>query len=198
MLEGMEQIQFGVPDGYEIHFTRGGDELQRLMNKPVAQDTSRPAAGQQGTTNLEKLRAVLEVGRSLQSSFSTDDVLNTVVERHAGGHGCRTQIPLLSDARSSRTAGSQRGPAGRRSSSGRSACPAAVDPAGAREPQGSVFDVVRSAGRGWKIAGEHDRRSRTAQCRGVPLVRGGKSERVERRWCWRRRPTRACSTWIRA
>ena len=46
VLEGLEQIQFGVPDGYQIHFTRGGDELQRLMNKPVVADTSRPAAGQ--------------------------------------------------------------------------------------------------------------------------------------------------------
>jgi sigma-B regulation protein RsbU (phosphoserine phosphatase) len=96
VLEGLEQIQFGVPDGYEIHFTRGGDELQRLMNKPVAPDTSRPATGA-GTTNLEKLRAVLEVGRSLQSSFSTDDVLNTVVDATLAVTGAERGFLLLFD-----------------------------------------------------------------------------------------------------
>jgi phosphoserine phosphatase RsbU/P len=106
VLEGLEQIQFGVPDGYEIHFTRGGDELQRLMNKPVAVDTSRPSRGQgttgtgttgAGTTNLEKLRAVLEVGRSLQSSFSTDDVLNTVVDATLAVTGAERGFLLLFD-----------------------------------------------------------------------------------------------------
>jgi sigma-B regulation protein RsbU (phosphoserine phosphatase) len=100
VLEGLEQIQFGVPDGYEIHFTRGGDELQRLMNKPVALDTSRqtPAGTTgQGTTNLEKLRAVLEVGRSLQSSFSTDDVLNTVVDATLAITGAERGFLLLFD-----------------------------------------------------------------------------------------------------
>ena len=75
-LEGSERIEFGVPDGYQIHFTRSGEELQRLLNKPVPVDTT----GRAGNANLQKLRAVLEVGRSLQSSFSTDDVLNTVLD----------------------------------------------------------------------------------------------------------------------
>lgn len=105
VLEGLEQIQFGVPDGYEIHFTRGGDELQRLMNRPAAADTNRPAAGTStgagttgtGTTNLEKLRAVLEVGRSLQSSFSTDDVLNTVVDATLAVTGAERGFLLLFD-----------------------------------------------------------------------------------------------------
>jgi serine phosphatase RsbU (regulator of sigma subunit) len=99
VLEGLEQIQFGVPDGYQIHFTRGGDELQRLMNKPVAAD--RPSTGRvttgAGTANLEKLRAVLEVGRSLQSSFSTDDVLNTVVDATLAVTGAERGFLLLFD-----------------------------------------------------------------------------------------------------
>jgi serine phosphatase RsbU (regulator of sigma subunit) len=100
VLEGLEQIQFGVPDGYQVHFTRGGDELRRLMNKPVASDTSRAAAGagaHGGTTNLEKLRAVLEVGRSLQSSFSTDDVLHTVVDATLAVTGAERGFLLLFD-----------------------------------------------------------------------------------------------------
>jgi len=73
-LEGSERIEFGVPDGYQIHFTRTGEEIRKLLDRPSA-DT-----GRTGSTNLEKLRAVLEVARSLQSSFSTDDVLNTVLD----------------------------------------------------------------------------------------------------------------------
>jgi sigma-B regulation protein RsbU (phosphoserine phosphatase) len=96
LLEGLEQIRFGVPDGYEVHFTLGGDELQRLMNRPVAPETSRAATGQ-GTANLEKLRAVLEVGRSLQSSFSTDDVLNTVVDATLAVTGAERGFLLLFD-----------------------------------------------------------------------------------------------------
>src|SRR5450432_3407506 len=68
VLHGADRIEFGVPDGYQLLFTRAGDELQRLLAKPIAADTSRTQ-----TNNLEKLRAVLEVARSLQSSYSTDD-----------------------------------------------------------------------------------------------------------------------------
>ena len=39
-LQGSERIEFGVPDGYQIHFTRSGEELQRLLNKPVPGDTT--------------------------------------------------------------------------------------------------------------------------------------------------------------
>jgi serine phosphatase RsbU (regulator of sigma subunit) len=90
-LEGSERIEFGVPDGYQIHFTRSGEELQRLLNKPVPGDPT----GRPGSTNLEKLRAVLEVGRSLQSSFSTDDVLNTVVDAALAVTGAERGFLLL-------------------------------------------------------------------------------------------------------
>jgi phosphoserine phosphatase RsbU/P len=75
-LEGSERIEFGVPEGYQVYFTRNGDELQRIIKKPAQTDTSNNI----GSANLEKLRAVLEVGRALQGAFSTDDVLNTVVD----------------------------------------------------------------------------------------------------------------------
>jgi phosphoserine phosphatase RsbU/P len=88
-LTGSERIEFGVPDGYQIHFTRTGDELRRLMVRPVADDTGR------ASTNLEKLRAVLEVARSLQSSFSTDDVLNTVLDAALSVTGAERGFLLL-------------------------------------------------------------------------------------------------------
>ena len=92
-LEGSERIEFGVPDGYQIHFTRSGEELQRLLNKPVPGNTT----GRAGNANLEKLRAVLEVGRSLQSAFSTDDVLNTVLDAALAVTGAERGFLMLFD-----------------------------------------------------------------------------------------------------
>ena len=88
-LQGSERIEFGVPDGYQVLFTRTGDELQKLIAKPIAGDTGRSGA------NLEKLRAVLEVGRSLQSAFSIDDVLNTVVDAALSVTGAERGFLLL-------------------------------------------------------------------------------------------------------
>lgn len=89
-LEGSERIEFGVPDGYQIHFTRTGEEIRKLMDRPAAADT-----GRTGSANLEKLRAVLEVARSLQSSFSTDDVLNTVLDAALAATGAERGFLLL-------------------------------------------------------------------------------------------------------
>ncbi len=89
-LEGSERIEFGVPDGYRIHFTRSGDEIKKLLARPATGDT-----GRSGSSNLEKLRAVLEVARSLQSSFSTDDVLNTVLDAALSVTGAERGFLLL-------------------------------------------------------------------------------------------------------
>jgi serine phosphatase RsbU (regulator of sigma subunit) len=92
ILHGSERIEFGVPDGYQLHFTRSGEEIQHLLAKPLAGET-----GKTGAANLEKLRAVLEVARSLQSSFSADDVLNTVVDAAIAVTGCERGFLLLFD-----------------------------------------------------------------------------------------------------
>jgi sigma-B regulation protein RsbU (phosphoserine phosphatase) len=89
-LNGSERIEFGVPDGYQVHFTGSGEELNRMVPKPAAGET-----GRSGSANLEKLRAVLEVARSLQSSFSTDDVLNTVVDAALAVTGAERGFLLL-------------------------------------------------------------------------------------------------------
>jgi serine phosphatase RsbU (regulator of sigma subunit) len=91
-LEGSETIEFGVPEGYQIRFILSGEELQRLMAKPVVSETTRG-----GGANLEKLRAVLEVARSLQSSFSADDVLNTVLDAALAATGAERGFLLLFD-----------------------------------------------------------------------------------------------------
>jgi serine phosphatase RsbU (regulator of sigma subunit) len=106
MIEGSERVEFGVKDGYQVHVTRSGDELHKLLAKPIPGET-----GRAGSANLEKLRAVLEVGRSLQSSFSVDDVLNTVLDAALAVTGADRGFLLLFDAdrelqvRSARAAG---------------------------------------------------------------------------------------------
>jgi serine phosphatase RsbU (regulator of sigma subunit) len=91
-LRPSDKIEFGVPDGYQLQFTRSGDEIQKLLAKPITPDT-----GRVGTANLEKLRAVLEVARSLQSSFSADDVLNSVVDATLAVTGAERGFLLLFD-----------------------------------------------------------------------------------------------------
>jgi len=91
-LAGAERIEFGVPEGYQVHFTCGPEEAPKAALKPVLAETQRT-----GTANLEKLRAVLEVARSLQSSFSTDDVLNTVVDAALSATGAERGFLLLFD-----------------------------------------------------------------------------------------------------
>jgi sigma-B regulation protein RsbU (phosphoserine phosphatase) len=93
-LIGAERIEFGVPDGYQIHFLRGNDEVQKMLARPAAVSGD---ANRTGTANLEKLRAVLEVARSLQSSFSTDDVLNTVLDAALSVTGAERGFLLLFD-----------------------------------------------------------------------------------------------------
>jgi serine phosphatase RsbU (regulator of sigma subunit) len=92
VLEGSERIEFGVPDGYEIHFMPPGEDLLRLIAGPHG---DRVLAGD--AANLEKLRAVLEVARSLQSSFSVDDVLNTVLDAALAVTGAERGFLLLLD-----------------------------------------------------------------------------------------------------
>ena len=96
-LEGPARIDFGVPDGYEVHFTPSGEEVIRLVSNPLAAAAAR-AAAQEGGANLEKLRAVLEVARSLQSSFSVDDVLNTVLDAALAVTGAERGFLLLLEA----------------------------------------------------------------------------------------------------
>ena len=90
-LESKDSIEFGVPDGYKVLFTTTNAELQGLIAKPIVGDTGRAGA------NLEKLRAVLEVGRSLQSGFSIEDVLNTVVDAALAVSGAERGFLLLFD-----------------------------------------------------------------------------------------------------
>src|SRR5690242_1219149 len=77
LLRNSDRIEFGVPDSYQLIFALDGAELKRLMEQLPAQEQAvKTGAG----SNLAKLRAVLEVARTLQTGFSTQEVLNAVVD----------------------------------------------------------------------------------------------------------------------
>ena len=76
-LHNSDHIDFGAQDSYQLIFALDGAELKRLMEQMAAPEKS----GQPGVgANMAKLRAILDLARTLQSSFSVDDVLAQVVD----------------------------------------------------------------------------------------------------------------------
>ncbi len=76
-LHSSDRIEFGSQDSYRLVFAVDGAELKRLMEQMGASEPSMPS-GIGG--NLAKLRAILDLARTVQSSFSTEDVLASVVD----------------------------------------------------------------------------------------------------------------------
>jgi serine phosphatase RsbU (regulator of sigma subunit) len=77
-LQNSDRIELGAQDSYQLIFVLDGAELKRLVDQMGAADTTaavHPVGG-----NLGKLRAILDLARTLQSSFSVDDVLVSVVD----------------------------------------------------------------------------------------------------------------------
>ncbi|MBZ5578439.1 MAG: SpoIIE family protein phosphatase [Acidobacteriia bacterium] len=77
-LANSDKIELGVEDSYQLVFAIDGAEIKRLMEQVAAPDKEAPAHGLGG--NLAKLRAILDLARTLQNSFSIDDVLASVVD----------------------------------------------------------------------------------------------------------------------
>ena len=80
-LRSSDRIEFGFPDSYQLIFALDGAELARLMDQFGAHDKPGPMAAAPGAgANLAKQRAILEVARTLQTGFSIQEVLNSVVD----------------------------------------------------------------------------------------------------------------------
>src|SRR4051794_6023313 len=77
-LRSSDTIDFGTQDSYQLVFALDGAELKRLMEQVAAPDIGAGPKGVGG--NLAKLRAILDLARTLQNSFSIDDVLTSVVD----------------------------------------------------------------------------------------------------------------------
>jgi len=94
-LRSADRIEFGFPDSYQLIFAMDGAELGRLMEQFGAHDKAGPAVPSGAGANLAKLRAVLDVARALQTGFSTNDVLNSVVDAALAITGAERGFLLL-------------------------------------------------------------------------------------------------------
>jgi phosphoserine phosphatase RsbU/P len=79
VLANSDRVEFGIPDSYQLVFALDGAELKRLMEQIGAAEKT-PAAPHGVGANLGKLRAILDLARTLQHSLSVEDVLAQVVD----------------------------------------------------------------------------------------------------------------------
>lgn len=75
LLKSSDRIDFGFDDCYKLVFLYDDDELNRLL-----QQIQTGQAQVSGGANLSKLRAVVEVARTLHNSLSIEEVLAAVVD----------------------------------------------------------------------------------------------------------------------
>ncbi|MGA2155156.1 MAG: SpoIIE family protein phosphatase [Bryobacteraceae bacterium] len=92
-LANSDRIDFGAQDCYQLLFMIDGAELRRLMDQMAAPEA---AAGAPGLgAGLARLRAVLDLARTLQGSFSLEDVLVQVVDTALAVTGSERGFLLL-------------------------------------------------------------------------------------------------------
>jgi serine phosphatase RsbU (regulator of sigma subunit) len=105
-LHNSDKIDFGAQDSYSLIFAVDGAELKRLMEQMSAADTAH-SGGMSGVPggahagpggNLGKLRAILELARSLEGSLSMDDVLAQLVNTAMAVTGAERGFLLLKSA----------------------------------------------------------------------------------------------------
>jgi sigma-B regulation protein RsbU (phosphoserine phosphatase) len=93
VLHNSDKIEFGGQDSYQLIFALDGAEMKKLMDQVSASEKATAASGVGG--NLAKLRAILDLARTLQSSFSIDDVLISVVDTALAITGAERGFLLL-------------------------------------------------------------------------------------------------------
>jgi serine phosphatase RsbU (regulator of sigma subunit) len=96
VLRSSDRIEFGFPDSYQLIFAMDGAELSRLIDQFGAHEKSGPMGSAPGAgANLAKLRAILDVARTLQTGLSLQDVLNSVVDAALAITGAERGFLLL-------------------------------------------------------------------------------------------------------
>jgi phosphoserine phosphatase RsbU/P len=96
VLQNSDRIDFGFADSYHLIFAMDGEELKKLMDQLGAHDIATPPAAPSGAGgSLAKLRAILEVARTLQTGFSIQEVLNSVVDAALAITGAERGFLLL-------------------------------------------------------------------------------------------------------
>jgi phosphoserine phosphatase RsbU/P len=95
VLRDSDRIEFGVQDSYQLVFALdgalAGTELKRWMEQPGTAEKSASGLG----ANLAKLRAILELARTLQGAFSIDEVLASLVDAALAITGAERGFLLL-------------------------------------------------------------------------------------------------------
>jgi serine phosphatase RsbU (regulator of sigma subunit) len=95
-LRNSDRIEFGFPDSYQLIFAMDGAELNRLIGQFGAHEKSGAMGSAPGAgANLAKLRAILDVARTLQTGLSLQDVLNSVVDAALAITGAERGFLLL-------------------------------------------------------------------------------------------------------
>jgi serine phosphatase RsbU (regulator of sigma subunit) len=93
-LRNSDKIEFGAQDSYALVFELDGADLKRLIDQvgaPAHGAGALPGVG----GNLAKLRAILDLARTMQSSLSIDDVLASVVDAALAVTGAERGFLLL-------------------------------------------------------------------------------------------------------
>ncbi len=100
-LKSTDRIDLGISDSYHFFFALNSDADKLLQPSQTFESAVQLSAvrGSAGAgQNLPKLRAVLEVARTLQRSFSLEDVLNSVVDAALAVTSAERGFLLLSEA----------------------------------------------------------------------------------------------------
>jgi serine phosphatase RsbU (regulator of sigma subunit)/pSer/pThr/pTyr-binding forkhead associated (FHA) protein len=99
-LRNSDKIEFGAQDSYQLVFALDGAELKRLMEQVGGAEKAGAAPGVPPGPggNLAKLRAILDLARTVQSSFSVDDVLVSVVDTALAITGAERGFLMLRSA----------------------------------------------------------------------------------------------------
>lgn len=90
-----DRIEFGIQDSYQLVFAPEGAELKRLMEQLTSTESNSLATTVGAGGNLGKLRAILDLARTLQSSLSIDEVLVSVVDTALAITGAERGFLLL-------------------------------------------------------------------------------------------------------
>jgi sigma-B regulation protein RsbU (phosphoserine phosphatase) len=90
-LHNSDRIDFGVRESYQLTFTMGHGEVQRILEQISSTSKSGPA----NANNLAKLSSLVEVARALQNSLSTIEVLTAVVDAALAVTGCERGFLML-------------------------------------------------------------------------------------------------------
>ncbi len=87
-LRQSDTIEFGASDSYQVIFTLDGAEWKRLADQMTSPERTGPGS-------LARLRGIMDLARTLQSAFSTDDVLVSVVDAALAATGAERGFLLL-------------------------------------------------------------------------------------------------------